>query len=256
MAEYGKYRALVGRFSLIVLIMLANVARADCRLALALALDVSGSVDAEEYRLQMDGLAHALQRPEIRQLLLATAGPPVEILVYEWSGPEEPRLVLGWSRLDSPTAIEKVARKLRATQRQKRTPTTDIAAAMRAGAAFLGQKPNCWRHVLDVSGDGQSNTGPHPKTVSFGRTPRMITVNALVIGTDRKNNGDQGQHRIGALSAYFQKYILRGPDSFVETAHGFDEYEMAMTRKLLKEMSSIVLSAAPPKRNAPRQHNQ
>lgn len=38
---------------------LPHAAQANCRLALALGLDVSGSVDSREYRLQLDGLANA-----------------------------------------------------------------------------------------------------------------------------------------------------------------------------------------------------
>ena len=45
------------RVTLVVVLLLPGVARAQCRQALLLALDVSGSVDAREYRLQLDGLA-------------------------------------------------------------------------------------------------------------------------------------------------------------------------------------------------------
>ena len=38
----------------------AGIAQADCRQALALGLDVSGSVDSAEYALQMQGLANAV----------------------------------------------------------------------------------------------------------------------------------------------------------------------------------------------------
>ena len=45
----------------------AGGARAEeCRLALLLALDVSSSVDDDEYRLQKEGLAAALSDPDVR----------------------------------------------------------------------------------------------------------------------------------------------------------------------------------------------
>ncbi|MGR3364390.1 MAG: DUF1194 domain-containing protein, partial [Maritimibacter harenae] len=52
----------------------ATAQEADCRQALVLALDVSGSVDAGEYRLQMDGLAQALTAPEVAAAILAPRG--------------------------------------------------------------------------------------------------------------------------------------------------------------------------------------
>ena len=58
MGEHGKHRALVRRLAA-ALALVASPA-AGCELALALAVDVSGSVEADEYRLQMDGIAAAL----------------------------------------------------------------------------------------------------------------------------------------------------------------------------------------------------
>ncbi|MCX8955594.1 DUF1194 domain-containing protein, partial [Ruegeria sp. NA] len=45
--------------------LISGPAFGECRQALALGLDVSGSVDSREYRLQLDGLASALTRPEV-----------------------------------------------------------------------------------------------------------------------------------------------------------------------------------------------
>ena len=44
----------------ILIALAATPAEAGCRLALALALDVSGSVDDSEYVLQLNGIAEAL----------------------------------------------------------------------------------------------------------------------------------------------------------------------------------------------------
>ncbi|WP_291737910.1 DUF1194 domain-containing protein, partial [Leisingera sp. F5] len=43
---------------------------AACDLALVLAVDVSGSVDAEEYRIQMDGLAAGLRDGVVSEALV------------------------------------------------------------------------------------------------------------------------------------------------------------------------------------------
>ena len=55
----------------------------DCRLALVLALDVSGSVSAREDRLQRQGLAAALLAPEVRRAF--ASGDPVALYVVQWS---------------------------------------------------------------------------------------------------------------------------------------------------------------------------
>ena len=65
--------------------LLPLTAQAKCRQALALGLDVSGSVDAFEYRLQIDGLAGALLRPEVQQAFMTFPQAPVRLFVYEWA---------------------------------------------------------------------------------------------------------------------------------------------------------------------------
>ena len=42
-----------------------SIAGAACAIALALTVDVSGSISEREYRLQMDGLAEALRNPAV-----------------------------------------------------------------------------------------------------------------------------------------------------------------------------------------------
>ena len=63
--------AIRGTWALLALLGLAAPASGeDCRLALVLALDVSGSVDPMEDRLQREGLARALLAPEVVQAFL------------------------------------------------------------------------------------------------------------------------------------------------------------------------------------------
>lgn len=67
----------------IIFIFMADTAR-SCELALALALDVSGGVDADEHRLQRQGLAAALLDPDVVTAVSAQPG-GIAIMVYEWS---------------------------------------------------------------------------------------------------------------------------------------------------------------------------
>ena len=76
---------MTGLRALLILFAMSHAAYAQsCRLALVLALDVSGSVDPQEYAQQVQGLAAALDHPEIRDQLLDSAGAPVSLAVFEW----------------------------------------------------------------------------------------------------------------------------------------------------------------------------
>jgi Protein of unknown function (DUF1194) len=224
----------------------ATSATAACRQALALGLDVSGSVDAKEYRAQLDGLASALNDPEVRAKVLQMPSAPVRLLVYEWSGPADQHVLLPWSVLDQPAALDIAIETLRQTRRRNATPGTALGVAMTFGAQLLAQQPDCWKRTLDISGDGKSNLGPRPRDVNDRIERSGITINGLVIGADAPNMGDLRQAEISELSAYYSAEVVLGPDAFVQTALGYDQYTDAMKRKLLRELDGLVLSYLPP----------
>lgn len=222
----------------------AQLAGAEvCRQALALGLDVSGSVDAREYRLQMGGLAQALSSTAVRAALLEQIDAPVELLVYEWSGPKDQLTLVPWTRITSPQALDTVIARLQNVERREdATPGTALGVAMIYGAQQLAQRSTCWRRTLDISGDGKSNLGPRPRNVKSRIEAQGITLNALVIGADDPASGDVRQSEIAELSAYFTAEVIVGPDAFIEVALGFEGYAAAMEIKLLRELDVLVLS--------------
>ncbi len=213
-----------------------------CRMALALGLDVSASVDAREYRLQLDGLAAALNAPPVRDALLGGGG-PVALAVFEWSGWADQRLLVDWTPVTGPEALAGVTARLVGAERQRMSDSTALGQALLEGAGLLARAPGCWRRVLDISGDGRNNDGPDPDMLDSDPALAGVTVNALVIGADGRGTGDLRAADIGELSSYFRADVIRGPGAFVEVALGFADYERAMTRKLVREIAPAAMSA-------------
>lgn len=223
-------------------------AHSSCRQALVLALDVSGSVDSREYRLQLSGLAAALRHPEVVQALIAMPSNPVHLAIFEWSSPSYQRLLLNWTAItDEPTLLQ-IATRLDRTKRDPGGAGTALGTAMMHGQSLLARQKGCWKHTLDISGDGKNNNGPHPRDVRGSMDARSLTINALVIAADADETSDQRQTEIGELVGYFKAMVILGPDAFVETALGFKDYEDAMVRKLKRELENPVLSALPTSR--------
>ena len=211
----------------------ASAGVAECRQALALGLDVSGSVDAREYHLQLDGVAGALDDPLVRAAILSAPEAPVSLLVYEWSGPTDQRVIAPWRSITDGAALQEMIDRLRQVERSAASPGTALGVAMAAGAAYLAQQPNCLKHTLDISGDGTSNLGPRPRDVKQQLAGKDVTVNALVIepaGND------------APLTAYFAAEVVTGPAGFALPAAGFDAYQSAMTTKLLRELAVLSLA--------------
>lgn len=225
--------------------MWAGAAEAACRLALVLALDVSGSVDEREYALQLAGVAEALDDRAVRNALLALPDAHVRLAVFEWSSAAYQRQILGWTPLGSDADIDAVVARLRDWRRGAAPEATGLGAAMRQGALLLQGASVCWKRVIDISGDGKNNDWPQPHEVKAAGTLAGITVNALVIGVGARRIGDERQEEIAELSQYFRSRILHGQDAFLEVALGFEDYARAMTRKLLREVSAPPLGLGP-----------
>lgn len=228
---------MIGRAALAVCTAaaLATGARSEpCRLALALGLDVSGSVDAMEYRLQVQGVAAALTAPSVVAAFLEVPSAPVWLAVYDWSGPASQRVLVDWMPIRAEGDLHAVAVRLAASPRADGDPATALGQAKAIGGALLRQRADCWRLVLDLSGDGKSNSGPVPGAASLPG----ITVNALVIGTPAQ--ADRDTAGVGELVAYFRAEVIEGPGAFVETALGFQDIRTAMERKLLRELQTAV----------------
>lgn len=225
---------------------LAQGAEAACRQALALALDVSGSVDAQEYRLQVDGLAMALGDAAVQEALLQFPQAPVRLMVFEWSGFHYQRILINWQEIAGPPDIARVITALRQTQAGRiDDPSTAIGPAMLFGANALGTQHDCWQRTLDISGDGPANFGPHPRDLT-GAALAGITVNALVIGPDSRANTTKNLKNVKTLEAYFRSFVIRGPGAFAETARDYADFADAMRRKLIRELDAPVLSRRGP----------
>ncbi len=209
----------------LVLAASAPVRAQSCRLALLLALDVSSSVDAREYALQTEGLAQALEDPEVREAILIP-GAAVAMAVYEWSGRAQQEVVADWALMAGPADIDALAARIRAHPRSHADFPTALGHALGYGAVMMGRNPGCAKRTIDVSGDGANNDGYEPfhayNAFAFGG----VTVNALVVAGEAR----------GALVRYFRTLVIRGPDAFVEVADGYGDYARVMRRKLLREL--------------------
>lgn len=229
---------------LVLLLALAAAPARACRLALVLAMDVSASVDAQEYRLQTEGTASALLSDPVRAVALA--GEPVAVAVFMWSGVVEQARVAGWDVIDSPTRLEALAARIAAHPRPAFHGRTAIGAALRHGAGLLDAGPDCARRVIDLSGDGENNDGPAPERVRDSGLLRGITVNGLTVGGDLPMDHGTMAEEGGALSRYFAERVIHGPGAFVERAEDYRDFRRAMTRKLERELAEPLLGRAPP----------
>lgn len=194
-----------------------------CDLALALAVDVSGSVDAEEYRIQMDGLALALRDPVVSEALVRGRA---QLMLIQWTGSSRQRATLPWTEIGSFEDLDAFADEVAADPRLWRNYSTAIGEALEATMTAFAEVPDCARHLIDVSGDGISNEGVEPRAVHPRLRALGVTVNAIAIEQSEPD-----------LTDYFFENVIVGEGAFVVTASGFAEYPERIRKKLLREVT-------------------
>ena len=228
------YRVRAGRpaartFRLVPLLLVLAVplpAGAACKVAIAFGLDISSSVNDLEYRLQLDGLAAALDTREVIEAILSPAGNGIAAAAYEWSGSVQQDVTIPWTVLTSEAEIRAFAATLRTTARVHSDWPTAVGKATEFGARLLRNAPDCGRQVIDLSGDGENNDGAGPEFYRRAGLLEGITINGLVI--------------LGAYpdpSIYYRKHVIQGPGAFVAIAQTFGDYRDVMVDKLLREIS-------------------
>ena len=150
-------------------------------------------------------------------------------------------MILPWTAITDSATLDYVIATLHGTKRRETELSTAIGAAIVLGLFLLEPQSQCWKRTIDLSGDDRSNMGLFPETVPV---PAGITVNGLVIG-EMPRSADRPFMDIMELSAYYRANVIRGPDAFVETALGFDDFEAAMTRKLIRELQPAPIGFGP-----------
>ncbi len=206
----------------------------SCEIALALAIDVSGSVDIDEYDLQIIGLADALRDGAVAEAL---ARAQAQVMLVQWTGNDRQVVSVPWTEISTYEDAIAFADRVEASARAWRNFSTAIGEALAFTKAQFGAGQDCARRVIDLSGDGFSNEGVEPASLRRQFQADGFTVNGLAIeGPDED------------LTGYYWENVIAGPNAFVLTANGFEDYAKRIKLKLLREVTaqvSMLEKAAP-----------
>jgi hypothetical protein len=223
--------------------------------ALILAVDVSDSVDAGRYRLQMEGIARSLEDPAVISTI--TSGPQGAILlaVVEWS--DTAALTMPWQLIRSREDAIATAALIRALEQKAGEYTCVSRMLSFAGERIVPDIPGrANRVVLDVSGDGIDNCR-EPADTAEARDKLVgagVQINGLPIivagenetvgaGAYRAPGFGLGGLKIGpgthqtTLDAWYTDYVIGGAAGFLIRANGFEDFERAFKQKFVSEIS-------------------
>jgi hypothetical protein len=204
-------------------------------LELVLAVDVSGSIDEEEGRLQRQGYIDAIADPEILRAIKSGILGRIAVSYVEWAGQGWQQTVLDWTIIDNAASARDFAARLAAAPIGF-GPWTSISEAIDyATASIEGNAIEGTRRIIDISGDGPNNIGGPVPPARKTAISRGLSINGLVIINDRLNFGRTPMQN---LDLYYRHCVIGGRGAFLVIARGFKDFARAIRRKLILEIAN------------------
>ena len=223
--------------------------RAEVDLELILAVDVSGSIDEDEGRLQREGYLRALTDPGVIRAIQAGRRKKIAIAYVEWAGYRWQRLVADWTLVQDTATARALTEKIKASERVA-GPFTSLSGIIDYSVPLFGKAYKGHRQVLDISGDGPNNRGRPVALARDQAVAKGIVINGLPIINERPN--PWGRMPMQHLDFYYRNCVVGGQGSFLVVARNFIDFARAVRRKLILEIVGTtppgrpVLAAAQP----------
>lgn len=215
-------------------------AAAEVDTALVVSVDVSNSVDEHRYKLQMEGIAAALEDKSVQDVILS--GPRGGILFTMVSWADRPQVSVPWIRIRSRADAVAAAEKVRQVPRHGGEFTCMSRMMRFVSDKVVTQVPvKAARLVIDVSGDGSDNCNPEEPVKAV--RDELVEGNAIVNGLPILEGREAA-----TLGPWFRDNVMGGPGAFVLAAEGYGDFGRAIKQKFVLEISG----ATPPAERPPR----
>jgi hypothetical protein len=127
-----------------------NLSSVDIELAIA--VDVSYSMDLDELAVQREGYAQAIVSKDFLQAIRTGPHSKVAVTYFEWSASSDQKTVIPWRVIDGPESADAVAAEIMKTP-VRRGSRTSISGAIYFAMPLFEENPyHGLRRVIDISG--------------------------------------------------------------------------------------------------------
>ena len=201
-------------------------------LALVLAFDASASVNPREFGLILGGTAEAFRAPEV-----VSALPPdgMAAAATFWSGRGAQEVAVEWRTIRTPDDAAAFADAIENAPRTIPAGATALGEALRHAMELLARVPfTPARAVIDIAGDGRSNAGILPAPVRDAAAAVGIGINGLAILDEEPD-----------LLDHYTGELITGPQAFAMPVASYDDFAVAMRRKLVREIARHAIPYVP-----------
>jgi hypothetical protein len=235
--------AVIGAVALFPQAVVSAPAPQEVDLKLVLAMDVSGSIDDEELRLEREATADAFADSEVIRAIQNGSLGRIAVAMVDFSSNPYNKIVIDWHIIRDRQSAEQFAALVRALPRPV-GHRTSISSALELATLMLegsDKDITASRKVIDVSGDGPNNWGDHLTPAHDATVANGIVINGLPV-MDEQANG-----YFPDLDKYYAACVAGGRGAFVVVVRNYRDYAAGMRRKLVLEISqneTVVKQAA------------
>jgi hypothetical protein len=215
--------------------MAQDGAQAAVDLQLVLAVDVSGSVSDERFKLQQQGYAQAFRSWRVLDAIRAGTARAIAVTMTQWTGPAQQAQVVPWMVISDEASMLAFADAIERTTRQLYGGGTSISGAIdHAVTLFPESGAKGGRQVIDVSGDGANNRGRPAAEARDDAVREGVTINGLPILALEPG-----------LDQYYVNNVIGGPNAFAIAAETYEAFAEAVLKKLVTEIAALPAETQP-----------
>ncbi len=214
----------ITKFLPIMLFASFQIQAAPVDLELSLVIDVSGSVDGNEYNLMMDGYANAFRNTAVQNNILGGTNGAIAVNTIFFSSSAFTTSLDSFVLLDSATAINSFADTLDTFARpgfggtRIHTGTNKAISLLDADTLY-----ETTRQIIDISGDGTGSISADQAARGVAES-KNYTINGITIGSN-------------SINTYYTDNVITS-DGFALHANSFAEFEQAILQKLKAETNT------------------
>lgn len=209
-------------------------------LQLSLLTDVSGSVDATEYALMMQGYESAFRDPLVINAIMSGNHGAIAANLILWSGATQQQLAIPWTLINDSVTANAFADLVAAATRRFGGRTAPGSAINFATPLFTTDNPHeASQWTIDIATDGGQNDGASTTAArdaflaACGAAGIPGAINALTIGGDETLRLWYFNNAVGGVNS-------DGSPGFARSVANFADFQPAIRDKLLAETGALI----------------
>lgn len=202
---------------------------------LQLLIDISGSVDSQEYDLQMQGYQAAFESDTVSNAIINGHLGKIAVQMIMWSGRNQQQVMIDWTLIDSVEASNNFAATIATLARPFAGMTAIGSAIAFSYPQFDSNDFQGTTQVIDISGDGTRNSGvANDLARDAALAAGVDTINGIVITQDSR------------VVDQYADSVVGGDTPFLLAPATFTDFQLAIENKIAAEIAGTTPPNAVP----------